>query len=35
MGYQDNDRLLLELEKGGRQIPFATISQKKILANNV
>ena len=35
MGYQDDDRLLLELEKRGRQKPFSTILQKEILAKNV
>ena len=31
MGYQDDDRLLLEFEKRGRQKPFSTISQKEVL----
>ena len=35
MEYQDDDRLLLELENRGRQKPFSTTSQKEILAENV
>ena len=35
MGYQDDDRLLLEVEKRGKQKPFPTISQKEILTKNV
>ena len=35
MGYYDDDRLLLELEKRGKQKPFLTISQNEILAKNV